>query len=449
MLKPIAGKFKKIFYGIGKTNKKLIRSGGLVPLRDFIIASPLISLFDKYLKDLRNQLKIIYPISELLVNFILRLSDGEKRIYHYRSSLNNYLYESISSVNRVPHFNSFRYLLIRNKSLHKILSKVLLFFCLIDLKNRISKGELTQITLDVDQTGRVIYGKQEGVCKGYFASGRGVEGYQIQVWTIRELKSLLKLELREGKANSGTGFYKDLCYLIRHLKKLGIPIMVVADSGYENKEAMAFLEDEGINFIFVEKKHKTVKKRGKNAKNKLVVPEDGLIFKSGHVEKIIDKKEYRFREVFVYASKVLNMRGQYLFPEFYWQDFTNVFITNLRMAAAEEIYEFYKKHAQVETIIEELKNDFGLGYAYNDTFDFNQSMTQLVGLTYNLKTFYLIAIKEFIGKKAIMKMSTLREELIHIPAMMVNNSNRRILKFSINGMKIMAPLFKFFDYKTA
>lgn len=448
MLKPIAGKFKKILYGIGKTNKKLIRSGGLVPLRDFIISSPLIGLFDKYLKDHRNQLKIIYPISELLVNFILRISDGEKRIYHYRSSLNNYFYEAISSAKSVPHFNTLRYLLIRNKSLNKILSKILLFFCLIDLKIRIKKGELTQITLDADQTGRVIYGKQEGVTKGYFASSRGVAGYQIQVWSIRELKSLLKLELREGKEYSINGFHKDLRYLVRHLKKLGIPITVVADSGYEDKKVMAFLEDEGMHFLFVEKKRNTVKKRGKNAKNKLIIPEDGLIFKSGYVEKIIDDKEYRFREVFVYASKIFDMKGQFLFPEFYWQDFTNVFITNLELPA-EEIYEFYKKHAQVETIIEELKNDFGMGYAYNETFDFNQSMTQIVGLTYNLKTFYTIAIKEFLRKKAIVKMSTLREELIHIPAMIVNECNRKVLKFSENGLKILAPIFKFFDYNVA
>jgi len=448
MLKIIPGKFNKIFNEVKETRKKLIRSGGLIALRDFIIDSGLIQLINVYIKDNRKQERIKYPISELLVNMILRILDGEKRIYNFRLTVNEFLYSAISSGSGSPHFNTFRYLLLRNKLLNKVLTKILLQFCLMDLKIRIQNGELKSITLDTDQTGKEIYGQQEGVEKGYFASGRGKKGFQIQLWTIREVKSLLKVELRSGEKYSVNGFYKDLRYLIKALKALGVPILVVGDSGYEDKQVMALLEDNGIKFIFAEKQRKTVKQRGKNAKNKIIFPEEGWIIKNRAVQKWIKEKDYTFTEIFVYASQVVDEAGQYLFADCYAGEFTNVFITNLNNPVS-EVYMLYRKHAQVETIIEELKNEFGLGNSCNETFVFNQAMTQIIALTYNVKTFYLILLKEHLGKDGVSRMSTVRDELIHIPAMMVNEGNKKVLKFSGNGLKLMGPILKRFGYKVA
>lgn len=448
MLIMVPGKFKQIFNEVAETRKKLIRSGGLVPFRMFIIKSGLIEFFERFLKDKRNQTRIKYPISELLNNIILRILDGEKRIYQFRYSVNEYFYSAISSAKTSPHFNTFRYLILKNPALSRILMKILLRFSLKDLKNRIENGTIKSITVDVDQTGRELHGKQEGVKEGYFASGKGKKGYQIQLWTIREIKTVFKAELRSGNTYSGKGFFKDMRYLLKLLKPLGIPIFVVADSGYENKQVFKLLNDNGVSFIIAEKQRKAVKIRGKWAKNKRTLFAEGVIFKSRNTKVEINKQEYTFREIFVYASKVKDEKGQYYFPEMFRDDFTNVFMTNLDKSA-QEIYELYKDHAQVETIIEELKNDFGLGYSCNETFAFNQAMTQLIALAYNLKTMYLLEMNNSQVKERLPRMSTVRNELIHIPAMMVNERNRSVIKFSKNGLKVLRPFFVRLGFKVA
>ena len=232
MLKKTAYKFKQIFQKIGKTKIKIVKSGGLIPLYRFIMQTDLKDLFSKSLKETRIKSRILYPISELLIGMIVHILDGENRIYNYRGAMNDFYYEHLYSAGTIPHRNTFKNLLAKNKTLHKVLEKILLRFALNDVILQIKYLNLKSITIDVDQMPREVFGKQEGVAKGYSPRGKGHDLYQVQVWTIRELKTLLKLELRSGNTYSGAGFLSDLKSLTPFLKKLNVEILFVGDSGY-------------------------------------------------------------------------------------------------------------------------------------------------------------------------------------------------------------------------
>jgi len=439
--------FNKIFHFFGKTKLYLIRSGGLILLRDFINKSNIFFLFQKYIRDNRMVNKVTYPLLNILLMIIYKILDGEIRFSHYSNNVNQKLYELFFGSENIPHFTSIRYIISKNKLLEKALSKIHLFFALRDLQVRITSREIKQITLDVDQTSKILFGKQEGVKKGYSPSGKNRKLYQVQIWSIRETKSVIKLELRPGNYASGTNFLIDLKYVIRYLKKLGVPVTVVADSGYENSEAMCYLADAGVSFIFVEKQRKTVKNRGKNAKNKLDLQTEGVIYKERQIIKNVKGNKYIFREIFVQAGELVDETGQYHF-DFASNEFTNVFVTNCRVFV-QEIYAEYKKHAQVETIIEELKNDFGLAIGHNKSMQFNQVMTQLIGIAYNIKIFFLKDKKEIFSKKGIMKLSSFQREFIHLPAVIVNNHGKIIVRFSEAVFKKIENLFRSFYYKCA
>ena len=131
-------------------------------------------------------------------------------------------------------------------------------------------------------------------------------------------------------------------------------IRLVADSGYENRTAFDYLDSEGVGFIFVQKQRQNIKNVGKWAKNK----QNSLKYDSTLKERQLKTDMGTYRQIFIQVDKVYDEDGQLFFLEFSADEFTNVLATNLALLP-EDIYGLYRDHAQVETIIGELKSSFG------------------------------------------------------------------------------------------
>lgn len=133
--------------------------------------------------------------------------------------------------------------------------------------------------------------------------------------------------------------------------------------------------------------HKTVRKRGKDAKKKRVSCSGQLVFKERF--RPTDKNNpHCFREIFV---QVISNDGQLWF-DFAADQFTNVLITN-KTLTAENIYKLYRGHAVIETVIEEMKNDFAAAIAHTHHFHVNAAMTVVPALAYNIKNGFIDAQK--------------------------------------------------------
>jgi len=436
MLKTITRKFKPIFVKIQKSKLRIIKSSGLIPLYNFILKSPLKEMIDEEFIDKRNQSLIQYLTSEFIISIILRLIDGCIRLYHFRYEVNDEFFKKIFSFGQVPHFTTLIYFLKRNIEIaHICLGKVMFRLSIWTLVQEIRAKKLRTITIDVDATASSIYGKQEGVEKGYNPEKRNQPCYQLQVWTIRETKTLLKVELRSGSVHCSNGFLEDLKILIPELKKLGVKIRLIADSGYENYEAFNYLNKMGVGFIFAQKQRKTVKKAGKWAKNK----QNSIKYDCTLKERNLETAEFRFRQIFIQVDRVYDENGQMLFKEFLSDEFTNVFATNMELTA-EYIYGLYREHAQVETIIGELKAGLGSVKSRCHHFNVNQSITQLCGIAYNIKTLYASQILNC--EDELPDIQTVRDRDLHIPGYFANHGGSNVFKIVSGSFKRFSNLFQ-------
>jgi hypothetical protein len=302
------------------------------------------------------------------------------------------------------------------------------------LKQEILSRCLKTITIDVDATASTIYGKQEGAEKGYNPEKRNAKCYQLQVWSVRETKTLLKVELRKGSVHCSNGFLSDLKILVPELQKLGVKIRLVADSGYENYEVFGYLEKMKVGFIIAQRQRKTVKTAGKWAKSKKNSPKYDCTLK----ERKLETKYGTFRQVFIQVDKVYDENGQLFILDFVSDEFTNVFATNM-VLTSENIYGLYREHAQVETIICELKSGFGFVKSHSEKFDVNQSLTHLSGIAYNMKTLYASQILKC--NEGIPDIKTLRDEEFHIPGYFANHSGKEVFNTIASAYKRFNIIF--------
>ena len=435
MLKTITRKFKPFFVEIRKSRLKIIKSSGLIPIYNFALKSPLKEIIDEEFYDRRNQKLIQYLVSEFILMILLRLIDGSIRLYHFRHQVNNELFSKMFKTGTVPHFTTLIYFLKRNIShAHNYLGRIMLRYSIWILKQEIKRMSLKTITIDVDATASTIYGNQEGAEKGYNPEKRNRKCYQLQVWSIRETKTLIKVELRKGSTHCANRFLSDLKIIIPELQKLGIKVRLVADSGYENYEVFDYLEKMKVGFVIAQKQRKAVKTAGKWAKNR----QNSRKFDCTLKERQLETKQGTYRQIFVQVDKVYDETGQLFILDFASDEFTNVFVTNMALRL-ENIYGLYREHAQVETIIGELKSGFGSVKSHCGLFNVNQSLTQLSGIAYNLKTQYASQILKCDGK--IPDIETIRDEELHIPGYFANHSGRNIFNIASQSYKRFHIIF--------
>ena len=237
-----------------------------------------------------------------------------------------------------------------------------------------------------------------------------------------------------GNMHSFSGFSEEIRPIAQLLKKAGITGIFVGDSGFESGEVCDFLHELGHKFIFAVRQRKEVIKRGKYSKNKKSYEKETITIKE-RLRPVTQRFQNEYREIYV---RVLPPDKQ-LYFDFAADEFTNIFVTNLNCQTW-KVYRKYRKHAVIETIIEELKNDFGMGIAHSGNFAVNASMTVCAGIAYNIKNRFLVAAKMTRHGSKKMKLSTFQVDWLHTPGEIVRHSNRNILKISSNRFDMFEKL---------
>lgn len=427
MVRNFTHRFNKIFDRIQITKQKIIRSTGLIAMGQFMHASGLLKLLANKLCDARSAGKVRFPIAEIITRIILHILDGDKRLSAYGKNPNLALFAQMFG-KEAPHATAILNALKANKFLKRALDKIILRYALQNLVAYCQSNKIRKIIIDTDQSAREIHGRQENVTAGYFANKpKNTKGFQFRIWSVRGLKILLKADLMPGSAHSQNGVLSEFRLIMRTLKKAGITGVFAGDSGFFSGEICNLIEESGHEFIFAVPQHRTVKRRGKYAKNKRTAHKGKVVIKEGW-RAATGKFKHRFREVYI---QVLSNDGQLWF-DFAADEFTNVLITNQKQSA-ENIYKLYRGHAVIETIIEELKNDFGTGLAHADSFHVNAAMTSITALAYNIKNCFLDKHRLFRRGNERVKLSTLQSLWLHIPGALSRSGNRTILRLTQQG----------------
>lgn len=417
------------FHKIVKSKRNIIRSSGLIFIFAWLFETNFVDLLKNNLKEMRVLKRSQYFLWELISGIILHILDGDRRFSHYKRNPSSVFFEKIFAAKKDPNSSTYLKALKSHPLLFKCLRKILAKQAFQEIKTYCTKNNIKKITIDVDQTARELYGKQEKVAKGYSAGKRNSKLYQIRIYTIRELKIILDLTLLAGQRHSAFDFENEIERITKMLKGTGITVLFVGDSGFENISVCDLIDKNDHYFIFARSQRATVRKRGKFSKNK-------KLHNSGKTEikeRVGSRSNYR--EIFV---KVLSNDGQLWF-DFASDRFTNVFVTN-HYYKANNIYRSYKAHAMIETIIEEVKNDFNAGLAHCNVFHVNASMSLCSALAYNIKNTIISRHNLFIKQKQKMKLSTLQSLWIHTPGILVKQGNRKVLQVSAERFSIFEKL---------
>ena len=403
----------------------LVRSCGLFFLLGHMHECGIANLLKNILNDHRQSSKIKYKINLVIMSILLHILDGDLRISQYGRNPNGALYQKLFDNGKIPHPTTYLETLKNNPTLSRMLGEVLFQSTMQEVISACLKKRLSHIIIDVDQTARVIHGKQQKVEKGYAAGKRNEKLYQVRVYAIHSLKLVLGIRLLPGSAHSGNGFTTELKLIINALKKAGITALFRGDSGFESGEACDTIHEAGHWFIFAERQLSVVRKRGSKVKRKQLKMENTVELREA-VRNPGGRYEHKYREIFVRVASTPD--GQLLF-DFGRDQFTNVLITNMKSAPI-TVYKNYRAHAVIETIIEELKNDFGAGLAHAAEFHVNASMTVCSALAYNIKNHFVQHHRITVHNEKVMKLSTLQALWIHTPGILARNGNIKVLRIA-------------------
>ena len=241
---------------------------------------------------------------------------------------------------------------------------------------------------------------------------------------------MLKIRLLQGNTHCSNGILDDLKLIIPKLKNLGVKIRFVADSGYDNKKLFEFLNQNQVEFLIAQKQFSTVKKLGKWAKNRQLY----IKYKAEIKDRGIKYGDAVFKQVYVRVAEGIDKKGQLHFVDYLAEDFTNVFVTNMDLSS-KALYRIYREHAQVEVIIGELKQDYGVAKSRGDELVVNQSFAQLIGIAFNLKTTFARKILGY--TENVPTTYTFRNDFLHTPGYFANHSGKLQLKTLTFGFKKM------------
>ena len=120
------------------------------------------------------------------------------------------------------------------------------------------------------------------------------------------------------------------------------------------------------------------------------------------------------------------VRGRELFddPAYAYQ----AILTN-RPDAPEEVWRFYRKHADIENQIRELKWDYGIDGFCQKRFFPTEAAFRLVCVTYNLVSL----LQDKLGSKVFQTLGTLRSQLFAVGAIVGHSGRRVVLRMSLSG----------------
>ena len=236
---------------------------------------------------------------------------------------------------------------------------------------------LPVLWIDVDSSVKTVYGKQEGVAKGYNSHKKGAYSYHPQLAFCTHTKEILQGWLRIGSAYTSNGIVEFMKQLLAQLP-VSQRIIFRGDSGYFVGALLDYLDALGHGYLIkvklknlvplLSRQHWTTidnkpgweqccfwyRAKGWNASRLLVA-----------VRRIKDREYSPQRELLARES---------------YDYFCYVTTEN---HTAWKIHQCYGQRATSETWIEEAKNQMGLAHTKTNDFLANAALFQSAILAYN------------------------------------------------------------------
>lgn len=293
----------------------------------------------------------------------------------------------------------------------------------------VARWQLTLIalkdeTLDLDSSILERYGRQEGAWLGYNPKKHRRPSHHPLIATLGQRPWIVHAWLRSGNTTSARGaeaFLEETLALlptgaIRHLR---------ADSGFGIEPFLAKVESKGLSYTIVARFTRGLKNlvggvtQWRELEPGIAVSE--VLFQAhgwSRARRVVLVRQRRKERDFV--------RGRELFddPGYLYQA-----ILTDRTDAPEEVWRFYRGHAEVESRIRELKWDYGIDGFCQKKFFPTEAAFRLVCVTFNLVSL----LQDRLGTKVHRTLGTLRPQLLAVGALVGRSGRRTVLRLSLAG----------------
>jgi Transposase DDE domain group 1 len=279
--------------------------------------------------------------------------------------------------------------------------------------------------LDLDSSVMERYGHQEGALLGYNSKKHRRPTHHPLLATLGDRPWVLHAWLRSGNTSSARGADAFLDETLALLPE-GVKIPFLrADSGYGIEPFLTRVEDHKFLYSIVARFTKGLK----NEVAKVQVwreLEPGIAV----AETVFQAQGWKkIRRVVLVRQRAKDkdfVRGRELFddPAYLYQGI----LTNMP-DAPEAIWRFYRKHADIENQIRELKWDYGIDGFCQKKFFATEAAFRMVCVTYNLVSL----LQDKLGFNPYRTLGILRSKLFTVGAILGTQGRKTILRMSLSG----------------
>lgn len=290
---------------------------------------------------------------------------------------------------------------------------------------QISQIGLQGEILDLDSSVIERYGKQEGTQLGYNPKKHRRPSHHPLLATLGQRPWVVHAWLRSGNTSSARGAEAFLDEALALLPE-GVRIKHLrADSGFGIESFLSRVESTGMSYTIVARFTKGLKNLVAGVKDWREL-EPGIAVAEVLFQAHGWTRARRTVLVRQHTKERDFIRGRELFddPAYAYQA-----ILTDRTDAPEEVWRFYRGHADVENQIRELKWDYGIDGFCQKKFFATEAAFRLVCVTYNL----ISLLQEKLGRKKYQTLGTLRGQLLACGAVVGREGRKTVLRLSLAG----------------
>jgi hypothetical protein len=294
-----------------------------------------------------------------------------------------------------------------------------------------AKLSIDKHTVDVDSSVISRFGEQEGVEVGYNPKKLGRGSHHPIIAFAAEAKMVLQAWMRSGDSASSTQFdeFMDRVLAVLPKEKIGL---VRADSGFFGNDHLNYLEEKGLNYIVCCKMHSGLQGRIFDNKSWHRI-QHGIGVTSFLYQACSWEQPRRIVVVRKNTNQLPKSGGKTLFPDYdaFARYRYTAFVTNMDLSA-ELIWEIYKKRADAENQIKELKYEYGMEGFCAKSMAATESAFRWVMVAYNLMSLFK---QKVMSGKAFPSLSTVKFKCIALGSYLVKNGRNTILKLAVKDKK--------------
>jgi hypothetical protein len=280
-------------------------------------------------------------------------------------------------------------------------------------------------TLDLDSSIMERYGKQEGALLGYNPKKHRRPSHHPLIATLGRRPWVVHAWLRSGNTTSARGADQFLEEVFALLPSPSSIRFLRGDSGYGVEPFLSKVEDKKLVYA-------VAGRFTRGLKNLTIGVTDWRELEPGIAVSEVMFQAHGWtlaRRVVLIRQRKKELdfvRGRELFdlPGYVFQ----AILTNMA-DAPEEVWRFYRKHAEIEGKIRELKWDYGIDGFSQRKFFATEAAFRMVCMTFNLMTL----LQDKIGQKRYQTLGTLRTQLLACGAVLGRDGKRTLLRLSLAG----------------